>query len=91
MFLLVSRLLTWRRLSRREESSKVAEILLLRHQLTVLQRQLSARPKPHWADRALIAILLDVLPRAHRASVHLIVSPETVLRWRRDILRRRGT
>src|SRR5664279_2598637 len=42
-----------------------------------------------WADRALIAVLLDVLPRSSRAGARLIVSPATVLRWHRDIVRRR--
>jgi transposase len=41
------------------------------------------------ADRALIVVLLDVLPRSHRAGLRLMVTPETVLRWHRDILRRR--
>jgi transposase InsO family protein len=77
------------RLSRREESWKSAEILLLRHQLAVMQRQVDARSKLTWADRALIAALLDVVPRSRRAGVRLIVTPDTVLRWHRDLVRRR--
>ena len=79
----------WLRLSRRDESWKSAEILLLRHQLTVLQRQVPARPKTTWADRALLAALLELIPRGRRAGLRLLITPETVLRWRRDILRRR--
>src|SRR5664279_5812330 len=79
----------WLRLSRRSESWKTAEILLLRHQLTVLQRQVEARPKMCWADRALIALLLDIMPKQRRAALRLIVTPQTVLRWHRDIVRRR--
>jgi putative transposase len=48
-----------------------------------------ARPKTTWADRALLAALLEVIGRRRQASLHLIITPETVLRWRRDILRRR--
>jgi len=91
LFLLVSHLFAWLRLSRRDESWKSAEILLLRHQLTVLQRQVSARPKRTWADRALLAALLDVIPRRRRANLGVMITPETVLRWRRDIVRRRWT
>src|SRR6266487_3668718 len=89
VFLLVTRLAAWSWLCRREECWKDAEILLLRHRLAVLRRQPRARPKPSWADRALIAALLGVIPRARRASLRMIVSPDTVLRWHRDIVRRR--
>jgi len=89
VFLLARRLLAWLRLARREESWKSAEILLLRHQLTVLRRQVGARPRPTWADRALIALLLEFIPKGRRAGLRLFVTPETVLRWHRDIVRRR--
>jgi transposase InsO family protein len=89
VYLSVSRLFGWLRLSRRSESWKSAEILLLRHQLTVLQRQVDARPKTTRADRALIALLVEVIPKPHRAGLRLIVTSETVLRWHRDIVRRR--
>jgi len=76
------------RLRRREESWKNAEILLLlllllRHQLAVLRWQPGARPKPSWADRALIAALLGVIPRARQAGLRMIVAPDMVLRWHR--------
>ena len=64
VFLLITRIAAWLRLSRREEASKTAEILILRHQLAVLQRRQPHRPKLNWADRALIATLLSVLPKA---------------------------
>ena len=89
VYLTISRLFRWLRLSRRSESWKTAEILLLRHQLTVLQRQVDTRPKMSWADRALIALLLNVIPRRHRGGLRLIVRPQTILRWHRDIVRRR--
>jgi len=89
VYLIITRVFSWLRLSRRDEAWKSAEILLLRHQLTVLQRQTPARPKMTWADRALIAALLELIPRRPHASLRLIITPETVLRWRRDVLRRR--
>ncbi len=69
VYLTVSRLFAWLRLSRRCESWKSAEILLLRHQLAVLQRQVGPRPKLSWADRAFIALLLDATPKRRRARL----------------------
>ena len=89
VYLIVSRLFGWLRLSRRSESWKSAEILLLRHQLVVLQRQVQVRPKMTWSDRALIALLIDVIPKHRRGGLRLIVTPQTILRWHRDIVRRR--
>ena len=89
MFLLITRLAAGLRLSWREETWKTAEILILRHQLTVLQRRQPRRPKLNWADRALLAALLSVIPNARRHGLRLLVTPETILRWHRDIVRRR--
>src|SRR5258706_3289853 len=88
MFLLTTRLAAWLRLARREETWKTAEILILRHQLAVLQRQ-QPRPKLEWADRALLATLLSLIPRPRHHELHLLVTPDTILRWHRDIVRRR--
>lgn len=60
VFLLALRLPEWFRLSRRSTAPKDAEILLLRHQVAVLERRSTARPKLTWADRALFAALLAV-------------------------------
>jgi putative transposase len=87
--LLITRLTSWLRLSQREETWKTAEILILRHQLTVLQRRQPRRPQLDWADRALLAILLAVIPKARRHELRLRVTLDTILRWRRDIVRRR--
>ena len=62
VFLLITRVAAGLRLSRREEIWKTAEILILRHQLSVLQRRQPLRLKLHWADRA----LLGVIPNARR-------------------------
>jgi putative transposase len=89
MFFLAMRAASWLRLSRREETWKTAEILILRHQLTVLQRQQPRRPNLNWADRALLVTLLGVIPKARRQALRLPVTPDTILRWHRDIVRRR--
>ncbi len=80
---------TWLRLSRREEAWQTAEILILRHQLAVLQRRQPRRPHLTWADRALLAALLSVIPKARREGLRLLVTPDTILCWHRDIVRRR--
>jgi putative transposase len=61
--------------------------LILRHQLAVLQRHQLRRPKLNWADRALLATLLSVIPKARRQGLRLLVTPDTIVRWRRDIVR----
>ena len=63
--------------------------MLLRHQVALLQRQSTARPKLTWADRALFAALLAVIPRARHAGLRLPVTPATILRWHRDLVKRR--
>src|SRR5215468_5057613 len=88
-FLLVTRVTAWLRLSRREEAWQTAEILILRHQLAVLQRRQPGRPHLTWADRALLAALLSVIPEARRQGLRLLVTSDTILRWHRDIVRRR--
>src|SRR5258707_13205808 len=89
VFLLITRATSWLRLSRRQETWRIAEILILRHQLAVLQRQQPRRPKLNWADRALLATLLAVIPKARRPGLRLLVTPDTILRWHRDLIRRR--
>ena len=91
VFLLITRVTSWLRLSRREEAWKTAEILILRHQLAVLQRRQPRRPHLTWADRALLATLLSVIPKAWRHGLRLLVTPDTILRCHRDIVRRRWT
>jgi putative transposase len=90
-FLLITRVTTWLRLSQREEAWQTSEILILRHQLAVLQRRQPRRPHLTWADRALLAALLSVIPKARRQGLRLLVTPDTILRWHRDIVRRRWT
>src|ERR671933_1891034 len=68
--------------------AKDGEILVLRHQLAVLRRQV-ARPRLRWSDRALIATLARLVPRER--WVAFLVTPETILRWHRTLVRRRWT
>src|SRR5262245_3244717 len=78
------------RLLPRSGRDKDIEILALRHQITVLQRQLGekkTRFEP--ADRALLAALLYRLPRPTLHGLRLLVRPATVLRWHRNLLARR--
>ena len=88
LFLLVRRvteLLGARRLS---TFDKDVEILVLRHQLSVLRRK-SPRPRFSWADRAFLALATRLLPRWRWSA--LLVTPATVLDWQRKIVRRRWT
>ncbi|MCW2863773.1 MAG: Integrase catalytic region [Actinoallomurus sp.] len=88
VYLIFIRLLGALALLLRSDVSKEAEILVLRHQLAVLRRQI-ARPKPSWADRALISALARLLPKPRR--VGLLVTPGTLLRWHADLVKRRWT
>ncbi|WP_228122619.1 integrase core domain-containing protein [Saccharothrix syringae] len=72
------------------DRDKDTEILALRHQIMVLQRQLGdARPRSSPADRAFLAALLHRLPMLALRRLRLPVRPDTVLRWHRDLLARR--
>jgi putative transposase len=90
IFLIVSRAVSLLGLSRREAWWKDAEILMLRHQLAVAGRERpGARARLTWPDRALLALLAGTLPIDRLAAIRLIVTPATILRWHRDIVRRR--
>ncbi|MFE2095197.1 integrase core domain-containing protein, partial [Streptomyces sp. NPDC059460] len=72
------------------DRDKDAEILALRHQITVLERQLGEkRVRFTLSDRAFLAALLHRLPRDVLRRVRLLVRPDTLLRWHRDLLARR--
>jgi transposase InsO family protein len=88
VYLIFCQLSAWIALLARSEASKTAEILVLRHQVSVLRRQV-ARPRLTWADRALISALARLLSKARRRQ--LFVTPGTLLRWHADLITRRWT
>jgi putative transposase len=88
LYLILCQLLGGLTLLARGQTSKNAELLMLRHEVAVLRRQVT-RPRVDWADRAVLAGLARLLPRpAWRGS---LVQPATLLRWHRDLVRRRWT
>jgi len=72
----------------RSQASKDAEIMVLRHEVMVLRRQV-ARPQPDWADRAILAAFSRLLPAALRGS--RLVIPGTLLAWHRRLIARKWT
>ena len=88
LYLLMVRLFAWIALLARSSAWKDVEILVLRHEVAVLRRQV-ARPEPDWADRAVIAALTRLLPRHLR--LHRIVTPATLLAWHRRLIKNKWT
>jgi putative transposase len=88
VYLLMIRVFDWLTLLARSDISKDVEILVLRHEVAVLRRQIP-RPKPDWADRAMIAALTRLLPRHLR--LHRIVTPATLLAWHRRLTKKKRT
>ncbi|MFF1737482.1 integrase core domain-containing protein [Streptomyces sp. NPDC058247] len=87
-YLAVTNTFTLLRLLPMSERDKDIEILALRHQLLVLQRQVG-RPAFTDTDRALLSGLLHRLPMGRLRQLLLLVRPDTIMRWHRDLLKRR--
>src|SRR6266550_5981663 len=87
MFLSVRKVLRLVGLGPRPDANDV-EIAVLRHQLAILRRQV-ARPRYQPTDRLILASLSRLLPRERWAA--FLVTPDTLLRWHRELVRRRWT
>ena len=88
LYLIFIRLCGWLVLLGRSPASKDVELLVLRHEVAVLRRT-TPRLRLDWADRAVLAALIRLLPG--RLRMHRLVTPGTVLRWHRRLVTRKWT
>jgi putative transposase len=88
IYLFMVRVLGWLVFLTRDDAAKDEEILVLRHEVTVLRRQV-ARPGPDWADRAVLPALSRLLLGSLR--LYRIVTPGSLLAWRRRLVKRKWT
>ena len=88
LYLIMIRIFGWLLLLGGSQAPRNAEIMVLRHEVMVLRRQV-ARPKPGWADRAVLAAIARLLPAVLRAR--RLVAPGTLLAWLRCLIKREWT
>jgi putative transposase len=86
-YVALCRLLALVRSSRRDEFDKDIELMVLRHEVRILERQVHGRVRYRWVDRAILTALSRLLPRCRWRS--FLVTPETLLRWHRELSKRK--
>jgi putative transposase len=88
LYLICVRLFSWFVLLARSSASKDAELLVLCHEVAVLRRT-KPRPRLDWADRAVFAALIRLLPTTSRRL--RLTTPGTILRWHRRLVAKNWT
>ncbi|WP_246868289.1 hypothetical protein [Saccharopolyspora sp. ASAGF58] len=88
LYLIFIRPVGWLALLGRSSAAKDAELLVLRHEVTVLRRT-TPKPRPDWADRAVLSALIRLLAAPLRG--YRLITPGTVMRWHRRLVAKKWT